>query len=226
MVLGLAPTILQMIGPSPVDTAMVSLRRPILALLLSLASPATIFSERVKYADCIDALSKPLSRQSRGSFPYTAGRLLGGGGTRNYMSGLVSAVQYIVALAAVANSAYRTYQLCVWTVCSFSPITVFLPALWHGTIVLLHLGGWIALRLNFQGVGVVKKAGRATEEQHWQDFTVGWGSRMKFLLKNETTPSAFAKKLPAECRVTGPAPFFSAVTAALYAGVPVHVSSA
>ncbi|OAA81780.1 hypothetical protein LEL_01325 [Akanthomyces lecanii RCEF 1005] len=116
VVLGLAPTILQMVSPTPVDTAMVSLRRPILALLLSLASPATVFSEVVNYADVIDALSKPLSRQSRRSFPYTAGRLLGGGGTRNYMSSLVSGIQYTLALAAVANSAYRTYQLCVWTV--------------------------------------------------------------------------------------------------------------
>lgn len=226
MVLGLAPTILQMVSPTPVDTAMVSLRRPILALLLSLASPATVFSQAAKYADVIDALSKPLPRQSRGSFPYTAGRLLGGGGTRNYMSSLVSGIQYTLALAAVANSAYRTYQLCVWTVCSFSPITVFLPALWHGTVVLLHLGGWIALRLNLQRADGVKKAGRGTEEQHWQRMAGGWGSRVKSLFKNETTPSAFAKKLPAESRVAGPAPFFSAVIAALYAGVPVHVSIA
>ncbi|OAQ95632.1 hypothetical protein LLEC1_04063 [Akanthomyces lecanii] len=223
VVLGLAPTILQMVSPTPVDTAMVCLRRPILALLLSLASPATVFSEAAKYADGIDALSRPLSRQSRGSFPYTAGRLLGGGATRHYMSSLVSAIQYIVALAAVANSAYRTYQLCVWTVCSFSPITVFLPALWHGTVVLLHLGGWIALRLNLQRADGSKKTGPTTEEQDWQEMTAGWGSRVKSLFRNEITPSAFAEKLPAESRAAGPAPFFSAVIAALYAGAPVHV---
>ncbi|KAJ6786225.1 hypothetical protein PWT90_05759 [Aphanocladium album] len=41
VVLGLAPTILQMISPRPSDTAMVALRRPFLALLLSVAAPAT-----------------------------------------------------------------------------------------------------------------------------------------------------------------------------------------
>lgn len=49
---------------------------------------------------------------------------------------------------------------------------------------------------------------------------------MRDNLDNETTPSAFAAKLPMERRPAGPAPFFSAVTAALFAGVPVHVGKA
>ncbi|OAA73826.1 hypothetical protein ISF_00727 [Cordyceps fumosorosea ARSEF 2679] len=220
VVLGLAPTILQMISPTPADTALVSLRRPVLALLLSLASPATVFSEAARYADNIEALSKPLSGQFRGSFPFTTGRLLGGGG--GYVTGLLSTAQYILALAAVVNSAYRTYQLCLWTVCSFSPITVFLPALWHGTVALLHLGGWIAQRLNLQSAEGARDAERG-DGQDWRGMTTGWGSRMKSWLINETTPSAFAEKLPVENRAAGPAPFFSAVTAALYAGVPVHI---
>lgn len=224
VVLGLAPTILQMVSPSPAETALLSVRRPVLALLLSLASPATVFSEAASYADKIGALSKPLSGQARGSFPYTAARLFGGrGGSRNYTASLLSLIQYLLALAAVANSAYRTYQLCVWTVCSFSPITVFLPALWHGTVVLLHLGGWIVLRLNSQRAKQANGAGQAAEEQHWQRTVGGWGGRVKSLFDNETTLSAFAGKLPVDNRAAGPAPFFSVVTAALYVGVPVHV---
>ncbi|EJP70948.1 uncharacterized protein BBA_00578 [Beauveria bassiana ARSEF 2860] len=218
VVLGLAPSILQMVSPTPADTAMLSLRRPVLALLLSVASPATIFSTAAIYADKVEALSKPLSRQARGSFPYTAGRLFGHG----FLTLFLSAMQYLLALAAVANSAYRTYQLCVWTVCSFSPITVFLPALWHGTVVLLHLSGWVALRLNVQSAERVSDAKRAAGH-HRQDTKAGWASRLKSCIENETTPSAFAEKLPVESRAAGPAPFFSAVIAALYAGAPVHL---
>ncbi|ATY58251.1 hypothetical protein A9K55_002916 [Cordyceps militaris] len=226
VVLGLAPSILQMVSPTPADTALISLRRPILALLLSLASPATVFSEAATYASNIAVLSKPLSQQIRGTFPYTAGRLLSAGASvdvSNYVAALLSAIQYILALAAVANSAYRTYQLCVWTVCSFSPIVVFLPALWHGTVVLLHLGGWIAQRLNLQRAEATRGAKKSTDAQDRQRAKFGWGSRAKSWVRNEATPSVFAEKLLVENRAAGPAPFFSVVTAALYAGVPVHL---
>ncbi|KAJ3492914.1 hypothetical protein NLG97_g5063 [Lecanicillium saksenae] len=222
VVLGLAPTILQMISPTPADTALISVRRPILALLLGMASPASVFSPATSYAESLETLSKPLSRQLRASFPYTTARLLGGSrrARHGYITGSLSVLQYVLALAAVANSAYRTYQLCVWTVCSFSPITVFLPALWHGTVVLVHLGGWIALRLNSQSAKITKGA---REEPHWQSMATGWQCRLKALLFNETMPSALAKRLPINSREAGPAPFFSVVTSALYVGVPVHV---
>lgn len=233
MVLGLAPTVLQMISPTHADTAMISIRRPVLALLLSMASPASVFLPASTYADSLDALTKPLSRQTRGAFPYTAGRLLGGHrGARSYGFGIgvLSAMQYVLALAAVANSAYRTYQLCVWTVCTFSPITVFLPALWHGTVVLVHLGGWIALRLNSQKAkqgGGGKGRGQINGEQQPSQATEnGWRKWLNAFWKNETTPSAVADKLPVESREAGPAPFFSVVTAVLFVGVPVHVSNA
>ncbi|TQV98459.1 hypothetical protein IF1G_02539 [Cordyceps javanica] len=223
VVLGLAPSILQMVSPTPADTALVSLRRPALALLLSIASPATVFSKATSYSGNIEALSRPLSRQDRGSFPYTAGRILGGGGPRNYAGSLLSATQYMLALAAVANSVYRTYQLCLWTVCSFSPITVFLPALWHGTVVLLHLGGWIAQRLNVQRAEGTRRAKPVADVQDWHRMTAEWASRLRTWFKNETIPSALAEKLPVESRTAGPAPFFSVVIAALYAGVPIHL---
>lgn len=129
MVLGRTPTVLQMMSPSPAETAMVAIRRPFLALLLSVASPATVFSPVESYYDGVEGLEKPLTAGVRNIFPYTAARLLGSGGGRSYASGLLSAMQYVAAMAAVANSAYLTYQLCMWTVCSFSPMTVFLPAL-------------------------------------------------------------------------------------------------
>ncbi|KGQ09468.1 hypothetical protein BBAD15_g5167 [Beauveria bassiana D1-5] len=75
------------------------------------------------------------------------------------------------------------------------------------------------------GAAASQRLGRAAlkRAERGEDTTPGWASRLKSCIENETTPSAFAKKLPVENRAAGPAPFFSAVIAALYAGAPVHL---
>lgn len=205
VVLGLAPTILQMLSPRPCDTALVAVRRPLLALLLSCATPSTTCPPPAQYASIIQSLDSPLPPQARGCFPYTVPRTLGYHG---WMAAVVSAVQYAVALGAAANSAYRTYQLCIWTVCTIVPTRIYLPALWHATVVLLHLVGWAALRLSLRRAPRQRPGQRA----RWID-----------VLGSELMPGPLTEKLPVQGR-DGPAPFFSFMTTALYVGVPVHVS--
>ncbi|TQV92685.1 hypothetical protein IF1G_08609 [Cordyceps javanica] len=210
VVLGLAPTILQMISPRPSDTAMVALRRPVLALLLSAAAPATSCPPPGQYAERLQALARPLPPQVRGCFPYTAPRVLGY--HERAAAAVVSAAQYAAALAAAANSAYRTYQLCVWTVCTFVPTRVYLPALWHAAVVLLHAGGWLAMLLSLRPSPPTPPAPRRPGP---------WG-KVSRMLGREVMPGAFAEKLPVESR-DGPALGFSLMTMALYVGVPIHI---
>ncbi|OAA58705.1 hypothetical protein ISF_06488 [Cordyceps fumosorosea ARSEF 2679] len=217
VVLGLAPTILQMISPRPSDTALVALRRPLLALLLSVASPATTSPPAAQYAEQLQMLDHPLPPRVHGCFPYTVPRVLGY--YEDAAGGLVSALQYTAALLAAANSAYRTYQLCIWTVCTFVPTRAYLPALWHVAVIPLHLIGWVALLLSLQ-----RRPAPApmTATARRQASGPRWLERVKRILASEAIPGAFAKKLPMESR-DGPAPCFSLMTMVLYVSVPIHI---
>lgn len=211
VILGLAPSILQALSPSPSSTALLALRRPFLSLLLGFASPSTAGAPAVSdYASSVAALSEPLPVHSRGCFPYTTPRTLGYYGG---MAAVVSVVQYVLALLAVGSSVWRTYQLCIWTVCTFAPTVAYLPALWHGAVGVLHLLGWLAMRLSI----------RKPEGNRHGSQEKGLWEKMRNAFVEEVTPAAFHEAVPVEGRVRGPAPFFSLATTCLYVGVPIHV---
>ncbi|OAA76489.1 hypothetical protein LEL_06173 [Akanthomyces lecanii RCEF 1005] len=189
--------ILQMLSPRPCDTALVALRRPLFALLLSCAIPSTT---------CPPAF--PLPPQARGCFLYTVPRSFGYHGWR---AGVVSVLQHAVTLCAAANSACRTCQLCIWTVHTIVPTKIYVLALWQATVGLLHLVGWVAPRLSLRS--------RTPRQQSGQ-----W-AKWKKILGSDLMPWAFAEKLRAESR-DGPAPFFPLMTMALLYGTTVLSSLA
>ncbi|KAK4040857.1 hypothetical protein C8A01DRAFT_45877 [Parachaetomium inaequale] len=139
VVLGLLPTILQQVGPTVSEVSVLATRRPLLALLLGIAMPSVRTS---------GSLVEPLERSvdisirsgvlARALWPWL----------------LISAAEYLIAAAAVANVFYQLYQLAEWTI-SVSAIAVdsgalsqtYGPFLWVMLLVPPHLLGFWGLKL-------------------------------------------------------------------------------
>ncbi|KAJ4153475.1 hypothetical protein LMH87_009960 [Akanthomyces muscarius] len=147
-----------MLSPRPCDTALVALRRPLFALLLSCAIPST---------------TCPPAFPARGCFLYTVPRSFGYHGWR---AAVVSVLQHAVTLCAAANSAYRTCQLCIWTVHTIVLTKIYVLALWQATVGLLHLVGWVAPRLSLRSdaAAAVRAVGKVEEDSRKRFDAVGF----------------------------------------------------
>lgn len=101
MLLALLPTALALIGPGQVETGLLSVRRPLLALLLEVGTPSPNPSRSNIYATPVEALGSRtgvewLSFLDR--FPLAARAAL-------------AVVEYAVAMTAAGNCIYQIYRL-------------------------------------------------------------------------------------------------------------------
>ncbi|KAM4063799.1 hypothetical protein HRG_006910 [Hirsutella rhossiliensis] len=141
IVLGSAPMILQSLGSTTAETALLGLRRPILSFLLATGSPAVT---TVKGSEFIEMLA----------------RFVRGGETRNlgmpgfHWSGIhmglrpvVSLSEYLLVGVAATNVVLEAHRLGTRAIVVFVPTTTWLPSLWTLIAVLIHGGGTIALHL-------------------------------------------------------------------------------
>ncbi|ESU07837.1 hypothetical protein FGSG_02404 [Fusarium graminearum PH-1] len=135
VILGLAPTMLQLMSASYLDTAMLAYRRPVLASLLSMSSSGVRPLTATEYDDFITKMGTDPFHTNFGR-PQSV-----------WAPTIVSMLEYTVASAAVANNAHLAYQLSTLAVCTFSPAEDFLPAAWTAAAVLIHLVGYLAARL-------------------------------------------------------------------------------
>lgn len=143
VLLGLLPPTLAVVGPTTTEVGLLALRRPVLAMLLGAGTPAVWPTRAFEYKNIAELLHRQTDSlmlpELRRPFAIT-----------------IVALQYIVACAAVGNVAHATYQLCVFTMCSFAPETQFLPALWTVLAIVVHLCGSyaVALRTRLHFVGL------------------------------------------------------------------------
>ncbi|KAI0439072.1 hypothetical protein F4803DRAFT_66516 [Xylaria telfairii] len=139
--LGLLPTMLSLLGPSITDQAVLATRRPFLSLLLATGSPAVNPQLDDEYTASIEkklCLRKAASEQSRNAQVSS---------TRIFV---VSLVEHVAAIGAVVNVVILAYQLSIFTVTSFSVKFGYLPAVWVGLSIPIHLASYVALRLRMK----------------------------------------------------------------------------
>ncbi|KAH8900292.1 hypothetical protein GQ53DRAFT_816307 [Thozetella sp. PMI_491] len=129
VLLGVMPTTLVFASPSTLETGLLAMRRPILALLVGAGSPAISPLHSLKYRKVQDMLDPP-------ALPVPG-----------CVSTLLVPVQYLVAIGATANIIHTTLQLCAYIVCSFAPEVSYLPALWAILSVPLHMAGALGVFL-------------------------------------------------------------------------------
>jgi hypothetical protein len=136
VLLGLMPTILAVLGSSLQETAMLFVlgKRPLLALCLSVGSPAVYFDRTFHYRQQIESLER-----AKDWAPSLNAFLKGNFG--------ITLIEYVLALAAIANIGYLSYELTDKVSFSFAQNTGYLPVIWAFVGAVIHLLGALALWL-------------------------------------------------------------------------------
>ncbi|KAI8626549.1 hypothetical protein F5Y19DRAFT_446044 [Xylariaceae sp. FL1651] len=153
LILGLIPTILQTIGSTTAETALVGYRRPLLGFLLSAGSPTVAMMKSREFAQSIAEFvegGNPRDLEIPG---------LGWSRVPAKMGILVSIAEYILVGGAVANVVYLAWQLGVHAIAIFAPNTVFGVPLWTLGAAIIHLAGVLALWLRVRMRNVDAKDG-------------------------------------------------------------------
>ncbi|KAI8953057.1 hypothetical protein F4801DRAFT_538323 [Xylaria longipes] len=139
LVLGLIPTILQTIGSSTAETALVGLRRPLLGFLISAGSPAVSMMKTNDFAGSIvEFVERGDTRDfGMGKLRWSAGRAK--------WAFLISLMEYVAVGGAVANVLHLAWNLGIYAIAIFAPDTIFGVPLWTLGAALIHLAGLLAL---------------------------------------------------------------------------------
>jgi hypothetical protein len=175
VLLGLLPMMLQMVGPTVKEVSLLAFRRPILALLLRIAMPSASMSGE-------DPTTTLGEKASINSHPGFLARRWGGP--------LVSMLEYLIAILAVANVSQQAYQLAYWSI-SISAIAIdsgmlpetYPPFLWNLLVIPTHLLGCWVLNLRFEKIPL-------EDYQSAKRFR-----RLRIWLSFELTPCAYGKPM-------------------------------
>ncbi|KAH7017988.1 uncharacterized protein B0I36DRAFT_354313 [Microdochium trichocladiopsis] len=144
VILGLLPTMLQTLGSTPAETALLSLRRPVLAFLLALGSPSVATMKTSEFMTTIqDLVEKGDTR------PTTISTFRWRYVTSKWRVAM-SVAEYLVTMVAVANVVYLAYQLGFHAIVMFAPETIFMLPLWTFICVVIHMGGVLILYLKLR----------------------------------------------------------------------------
>jgi hypothetical protein len=139
VLLGLLPTILSLAGPDTAETGLLAQRRPFLAALTALGSPAVSPYRMFMASDPADLL---LSKEKSGTVSLIDIQNLGP------MQKLgILAAQYLVAAAAAIGVFHNSWTLGVQTLCSFSTESTYHPLLWATTALLANTMAAVATML-------------------------------------------------------------------------------
>jgi len=135
VLLGLTPSILAFLGPTIAEVSLLSLRRPILAILVSLGAPA-ISPCRIGTYDDPSAV-----------YELGTGALVVPEIPRPF-SILVSVAQYLLAACAAANVFQVSYDIGIRSVMSWACEFSYLPFFWTLLTGVIHLVAALALRIS------------------------------------------------------------------------------
>ncbi|ETS75771.1 hypothetical protein PFICI_12715 [Pestalotiopsis fici W106-1] len=143
LVLGLSPILLSSIGPTISEIGLLSLRRPILSLLLTFGTVGVYPSRILSYVDdsALDIIGEPTTL----AVFLNETRVHD---TVRKRAAAISVAQYVVVALAVFNVFYTSWQLGVATVLNFVCQSSFMPLVWTTLPAFIHLPAALALRAN------------------------------------------------------------------------------
>ncbi|KAL8301211.1 hypothetical protein RB597_001900 [Gaeumannomyces tritici] len=179
VLLGLTPTILQSLACSTLDLAFLSLRRPVLALMLAVGSPIVSPTRAMAFQRGVEEVvaKGAAAAAAPPNAPHHHPRPL----PRGWW--LVALAQYAAAGGCVANMANLSYELGVHAMTVISPRFTHQVALWGALVALVHVGASVGLRLR------VRVEGRAPP-----DRVAGLPRALAALpgwMRDEVVPSAY-----------------------------------
>ncbi|KAK7430808.1 hypothetical protein QQZ08_002597 [Neonectria magnoliae] len=159
VILGLLPMILQSLGSTTAETALLGRRRPLLALLLAAGSPAVNVARGSEIAETLAKFVEVAD--TPGAIPGVQLAVLS-----PHVRPFISVLQYLLVGGAVANVAHLTYRLGVNAIVGFAPETVFMLPLWAFLAMMIHVGGLIVLGVRVKAQGANAGKHRAERQQH------------------------------------------------------------
>ncbi|KAI1747047.1 hypothetical protein F4782DRAFT_552592 [Xylaria castorea] len=210
LVLGLIPTILQSIGSSTAETALVGIRRPLLGFLISAGSPAVSMMKTSDFASSImEFVEKGDTRDfGMGKLRWSSGRAK--------WAFLISILEYVAVGGAVANVLHLAWNLGIYAIAIFAPDTIFGVPLWTLGAALIHVAGVLA-------VGVRVRM-RSIDSRNGGDYN----TRTKPLntwIPHQLIPAVFQPAMTLELRQGGANSFwFYALTWIISIGILAQVA--
>ncbi|KAL8711810.1 MAG: hypothetical protein Q9220_003754 [cf. Caloplaca sp. 1 TL-2023] len=173
ILLGLAPTTLSLLGPSVGEMALLSIHRPILALLLSLGAPAIYPGRFLLWDDPLRA-----NEPQTGSFIVKPFSRLGAVG--------VLLFQNLLAAAATANILQAAQRIGLQGVVSWRCRDSYWPVLWFVLSLTIHFIATLSLRTAIHRKKRLSASIQDEDRRYVRPVLLA-------LLQNETTPSANAR---------------------------------
>lgn len=146
--LSLVPTIMSMLGPSLVQLALLSTRRPLLSFLLSVGSSEFYLSGLFRIESSQELLS--LSHGER-LFPRIKG----------HKAILISVVEYVLAGGALANVVHNSWRLGHSTILNFICNAWYFPLVW----TLMLPGIFLLVTIPFQFSAIAKEIRRRSHHR-------------------------------------------------------------
>jgi hypothetical protein len=147
VILGLIPAVLLMFGPSIVEVAVISTRRPLLALLIALGCPTSDLGKMFRRAD----IREPLNTADRSLFETRLGSYFTSETTESRhdqaKGHAVDLAMYALVLLAIANGVKISVYTDLRTISGWRCGAVFMPMLWFLLSIVEHGWGMIAARV-------------------------------------------------------------------------------
>lgn len=169
IVLGLTPAILALTGSTLSEMTLLAVRRPVLAFLIALSSP---FVNPLRTFD----YTNPVASLGQSAAPIIMPPL-----TKTRRA-ILSLVEYVLVLAALANLATTTWQLATHTISNVNFDVIYMIPIWNCVIVAAFWANYVALRLR-----VYVDPTKSTEED---DEKPSARSRLFGFIQSEITPCA------------------------------------
>jgi hypothetical protein len=180
VLLGLTPTLLANFGPAIAEIALLSSRRPLLSLLLSMGAPVTYSSRFLQFDNPVDLLRRP-ERRSILKMSHKSSRF----------AITMSFFQYVFAMLAIINLIATSVELGRKTVLSWRCSVSWLPLMWAITPIACYAPAVLSFELYRRKV---KSSWRAGEVE---DFALRRAVRCEFTISannTDTMPIAKASK--------------------------------
>ncbi|KAI0965779.1 hypothetical protein F4678DRAFT_315006 [Xylaria arbuscula] len=186
LVLGLIPTILQTIGSSTAETALVGLRRPLLGFLISAGSPAVSMMKTSDFARSIAEFVEGGEPREIGidSLRWSTGRAK--------WAVFIALLEYAAVGGAVANVLHLAYELGVYAIAIFAPDTIFGVPLWTLGAALIHIAGCLALW--------VRVRMRTVDARNGNDYNVRNTKPLNTWVPTQLIPTIFHPAIKLEMR--------------------------
>ena len=136
VLLGLTPTILASLGPAIAEIALLSSRRPLLSLLLSMGAPVTYSSRFLQFDNPVDLLRRPeqpsILRMARKPLRFAIA---------------ISFFQYVFAILAIINLIATSVELGRKSVVSWRCSVSWLPLMWAITPIACYAPAVLSFEL-------------------------------------------------------------------------------